>query len=107
MLFLFSAGFALLPFVWAINTVWFFNEAFRKPAYEEQKSIRKCKNNKKNFTINWYTNISFLLDVLMSGVGALIWFGLIVAWIVSFQKNRAAWGEWADSISFIIPLGMP
>lgn len=36
------AGLAFLPFVWAVNTVWFFNEAFRKPAYDEQKEIKKC-----------------------------------------------------------------
>lgn len=37
------AGFIFLPFVWAINTIWFFSEAFRKPAYEEQNEIKKCK----------------------------------------------------------------
>lgn len=36
------AGLAFLPFVWAVNTVWFFNEAFRKPTYDEQKEIKKC-----------------------------------------------------------------
>lgn len=39
---MFTAGFALLPFVWFVNSIWFFNEAFRKPPYEEQKLIRKC-----------------------------------------------------------------
>lgn len=36
-------GFFLLPFVWTINAFWFFDEAFRKPAYKEQKKIRTCK----------------------------------------------------------------
>lgn len=36
-------GFACLPFIWAVNSIWFFDEAFRKPAYDEQKLIRKCK----------------------------------------------------------------
>lgn len=43
LIFFFLVGFALLPFVWGINTVWFFDEAFRKPAYDEQKTIKKCK----------------------------------------------------------------
>lgn len=37
------AGLLFLPFVWIVNLVWFFNEAFRKPAYQEQKEIKKCK----------------------------------------------------------------
>ncbi len=41
-----SAGLIFLPLVWAINTIWFFGEAFRKPAYEEQSEIKKCKLNK-------------------------------------------------------------
>ena len=39
----FSGGFALLPFLWFINSVWFFNEAFRKPEYDEQKEIKNCE----------------------------------------------------------------
>lgn len=39
------AGFALLPFVWLVNALWFFDEAFRKPEYEEQKDIKKCNKN--------------------------------------------------------------
>ena len=39
----FSVGFAFLPFVWLINTVWFFGEAFKKPVYEEQVAIKRCK----------------------------------------------------------------
>jgi len=35
-------GFALLPFLWTINAVWFFKEAFAMPPYEEQKQIKKC-----------------------------------------------------------------
>lgn len=38
-----SVGLLFLPFVWAINTFWFFDEAFRKPAYDEQAAIKKCK----------------------------------------------------------------
>lgn len=42
--YIFAAGFGLLPFVWAINVVWFFNDAFRKPEFDEQTQIKKCNN---------------------------------------------------------------
>ena len=35
-------GFALLPFLWFVNSIWFFKEAFLKPPYEEQKQIKTC-----------------------------------------------------------------
>lgn len=38
-----AVGFAFLPFVWLINSIWFFNEAFKKPEYNEQKLIKRCK----------------------------------------------------------------
>ena len=37
-----AAGFAFLPFLWAINFFWFRAEAFRKQSFEEQSDIRKC-----------------------------------------------------------------
>ncbi|XP_011311850.1 gamma-secretase subunit pen-2 [Fopius arisanus] len=83
----FRGGFALLPFLWAVNAIWFFKEAFIRPHYEEQKTIRKY--------------------VILSGVGALFWIAILVAWIITFQTQRAAWGEFGDSISYIIPEGMP
>ncbi|KAF7266506.1 presenilin enhancer, gamma-secretase subunit [Rhynchophorus ferrugineus] len=83
----FRVGFLCLPIVWAINAVWFFNEAFRKPVYDEQKQIRKY--------------------VIYSTIGCLIWLILLVSWITVYQINRSAWGEFADKISFIIPLGIP
>ncbi|CAD7076689.1 unnamed protein product [Hermetia illucens] len=83
----FRAGFAFLPFAWAINVVWFFNEAFNKPPYEEQKQIRRY--------------------VLFSALGAAVWLVVLIAWITIFQTYRAQWGEVADRMSFIIPLGKP
>ena len=38
-----SGGFALLPFLWFVNSIWFFKEAFLKPPYEEQKQIKTCR----------------------------------------------------------------
>lgn len=81
----FRAGFAFLPFVWAINAVWFFDEAFRKPSYNEQKQIKKY--------------------VLLSALGASIWIIALIIWITIYQLNRAVWGEFGEYISFIIPLG--
>lgn len=44
-------------------------------------------------------------DVILSGIGALLWAIGLGVWTTIFQANRAAWGEFADDISFIIPLG--
>ena len=37
----FFIGFAFLPWLWFINGVWFFREAFFKEPFEEQKTIRR------------------------------------------------------------------
>ncbi|KAL8572027.1 hypothetical protein ACOMHN_038385 [Nucella lapillus] len=78
-------GLALLPFLWFVNSVWFFNEAFRKPPYDQQKMIRTY--------------------VVRSMVGTVVWVGLVVAWVTVFQLNRSSWGATADYMSFIIPRG--
>ncbi|XP_045610509.1 gamma-secretase subunit pen-2 isoform X2 [Procambarus clarkii] len=83
----YMAGFALLPFMWAINAMWFFKEAFWTPPYPEQKQIRKY--------------------VIISAVGALVWLVGLISWVVVFQQNRSAWGATADYMSFIIPKGVP
>lgn len=78
----FTIGFFLLPFVWLVNAIWFFNEAFRKPEFEEQKEIKKY--------------------VIYSAIGTLVWFIALVVWVIVFQLHRSEWGEYADNISFII-----
>ncbi|XP_054660937.1 gamma-secretase subunit PEN-2 isoform X1 [Grus americana] len=35
-------GFALLPFLWLVNVLWFFREAFVAPPYGEQPLLRRC-----------------------------------------------------------------
>lgn len=99
------AGFAFLPFVWAINVCWFFAEAFQKPPYPEQNQIKRCKRTFFAFcvTSNLYP-LSFV-DVIYSAIGTLFWTILLITWIIIFQTNRADWGASADYISFIIPLG--
>jgi len=79
-------GFACLPFLWFVNFCWFFREAFFKPSYPEQKQIKTY--------------------VVRSLVGAIIWTGIIIAWVTVFQLYRADWGATADRMSFIIPKGI-
>lgn len=43
--------------------------------------------------------------MIFSAIGALLWAIGLGTWIAIFQANRVAWGEFADDISFIIPLG--
>jgi len=83
----FYAGFAFLPFVWAINAVWFYKEAFMTPPYAEQQDIKKY--------------------VIRSGLGAILWAAALIAWNIVFQTNRVAWGETGDDLSFVIPQGRP
>ncbi|XP_014216531.1 gamma-secretase subunit pen-2 isoform X2 [Copidosoma floridanum] len=81
----FYGGFALLPFLWAVNAIWFAKQAFSVPEFEEQKQIKKY--------------------VISSGIGALLSFAAYFAWIIIFQTHRVAWGEYADSITYIFPHG--
>nr|XP_021192558.2 gamma-secretase subunit pen-2 [Helicoverpa armigera] len=81
----FKVGCLLLPFVWAVNAIWFFKEAFIKPPYDEQKQIKKY--------------------VLMSAAGAIAWIAVFAVWITIFQLQRVSWGSTGDALSFIVPLG--
>ncbi|CAH4034106.1 gamma-secretase subunit pen-2 [Pieris brassicae] len=81
----FKVGCVFLPFVWAVNAVWFFNDAFKKPPFDEQKEIKKY--------------------VVFSAIGAIIWIIVLSVWVAAFQLNRVAWGSVGDSLSFILPLG--
>jgi presenilin enhancer 2 len=81
----FKGGFLFLPFLWAINAVWFFKDAFKAPAFEEQPQIRKY--------------------VIRSGIGAVVWIVAVVAWAIVFQINRPSWGAIGDELSFVIPTG--
>ena len=33
----------MLPFLWFVNVVWFFREAFIKPAFTGQPKLKSCK----------------------------------------------------------------
>jgi presenilin enhancer 2 len=101
---LFSVGFGLLPFVWTVNVVWFFEDAFLKPAFEEQKQIKRCKCG-SNFSLSLRLHKLAIPDVTWSAIGSILWFAVLIAWVVTFQTNRTAWGELGDDLSIIIPLG--
>lgn len=81
------AGFALLPFMWAVNAIWFLKEAFWATPYPEQKQIRTY--------------------VIVSGIGAIVWLVGLISWVIIFQQNRSKWGAMADYLYFIIPKGIP
>ncbi|KAK2910377.1 hypothetical protein Q8A73_008092 [Channa argus] len=66
-------GFAFLPFLWLVNVVWFFREAFIKPTYTEQLQIKTY--------------------VKRSAFGLLLWVAVLTTWITIFQHFRAEWGE--------------
>ncbi|XP_049883953.1 gamma-secretase subunit pen-2 [Pectinophora gossypiella] len=81
----FKVGCVFLPFVWAVNAVWFFKEAFVKPAFDEQKQIKRY--------------------VIMSGAGAVAWSVVLAVWVAIYQTQRVPWGATGDALSFIVPLG--
>jgi presenilin enhancer 2 len=85
----FLGGFALLPFLWLINVIWFFKEAF----------CMDISTNSELKRIRGY--------VIKSLIGCLVSTSALVAWIVVFQTQRVQWGASADYMSFIIPVGIP
>jgi hypothetical protein len=50
---------------------------------------------------------SVCADVILSGIGTIVWTAALITWITIFQLHRAEWGATADQISFIIPTGIP
>ena len=80
-------GIVFLPFLWFINTVWFFRDAFCREQFEGQSLIRR--------------------SVVLSAIGALLWVIGLSVWVVMYQVNRANWEEIGDKLSFLIPLGQP
>ncbi|GFR87949.1 gamma-secretase subunit PEN-2 [Elysia marginata] len=79
------AGFFALPFLWIVNSVWFFQEAFRKPQYTEQAEIKTY--------------------VIRSFIGSVIWLAIVIVWVTIFQLKRVDWGSTGDALLFSIPHG--
>lgn len=83
----FLGGFALLPFLWIVNTIWFFEEAFLSSRqYPEKTQIRKI--------------------VILSSIAGVISLLILSAWILYFQENRVT-ADWGDSLSLFAPEGIP
>ena len=74
-----------LPFVWLINSVWFFREAF----FKKDTPLK----------LRWY--------VLASLLGLLIWSIVFVIWTSVYQTQRVKWGAPGVRISFVVPSGKP
>uniref|UniRef100_A0A1B6CTQ4 Gamma-secretase subunit PEN-2 n=1 Tax=Clastoptera arizonana TaxID=38151 RepID=A0A1B6CTQ4_9HEMI len=82
----YRAGYFGLPIVWLVNAIWFFEEAFKTPTFEGQKTIQKY--------------------VILSGMGAALWAIIIAVWVYIFQTHRVQWADFGDQLSFIIPTGI-
>ncbi|XP_050161880.1 gamma-secretase subunit PEN-2 [Myiozetetes cayanensis] len=83
----FRGGFLLLPFLWVVNVLWFFREAFWAPPFGEQQQIKRY--------------------VVRSAVGAGLWGVALGVWIGLFQTRRGQWGALGDALSFTQPMGVP
>jgi len=83
----FYMGFACLPFLWLVNSVWFFSQAFGKQDFPTRKPIRNY--------------------VIYSMTGAFVWAVAIIAWVTTFQLKRVDWESTGDYLSFNIPRGIP
>lgn len=123
--FVFSGGFAFLPFLWLVNIFWFFREAFLAPAYTEQSQIKGCEWREacgRVMEAPWglgerqegragpgslLFSLYPLADVWRSAVGFLFWVIALTTWITIFQIYRPRWGALGDYLSFTIPLGTP
>ena len=101
----FYLGWLLFPFAWAVNAIWFYPEAFRKPEFQVSFNKLKIQSLEKIFLFQGQKTIKTL--VIMSGIGSLIWLVGIITWMSIFTTRRAEWGAVADYMSFNIPLGIP
>ena len=78
----FIGGFFFLPFLWVINSVWFFKQAIKKNG---------------NQMIRRYVAGSIL--------GTIVWIAVIVTWTSIYQTTRSGWGAFGDYISLTVPFG--
>jgi presenilin enhancer 2 len=94
-------GFAFLPLLWLINTIWFYKQAFKVEPFPQQAEIRKCKY--KNSFLIFLMN--FVLDVIRSAVGTFVWLIIIIIWTVMFQVFRTKMGPAGDYLTLVVPRG--
>jgi len=107
-------GFACLPFLWLVNVIWFFEQAYILKAFVHQWEIKKCKylcliiyKSCISTCSRCHYNTLFFLDVTFSLIGVIVWTIIFATWTFIFQLNRVQWGELGDSLSFVYPRGMP
>ena len=125
----FYFGLAGLPFLWAINTIWFGNLVFFKknkvptsrngsPNAQRNDNERRGENSASNANENQIEQADIDLEfessmkrircyVILSFIGTLFWIVLLGGWVFTYQINRALWGEFGDQISYNIPRGIP
>ncbi|XP_002732039.1 gamma-secretase subunit PEN-2-like [Saccoglossus kowalevskii] len=83
----YKGGFFCLPFLWIVNFIWFFKDAFIKEEFPQQKQMRTY--------------------IIHSAIGSVVWLAIIASWVVVYQIYRPIWQPFADYIAFIIPKGIP
>lgn len=85
-LFISPGGFAFLPFLWLVNVVWFFREAFLKPAYTEQLQIKACEFQN---LLKMYLVFSFALCIQSCSFlsVAVLWMSLLQDSICFLNKH--------------------
>ncbi|KAI6182928.1 Gamma-secretase subunit PEN-2 [Aphelenchoides bicaudatus] len=83
----FFIGLAFLPLVWLVNCVWFYRYAFcaQTPDSDEKKSMKK------------YISFSF--------AGLVFWTVMIITWLCIYTAGRVERADWAETLTFIFPLG--
>ncbi|KAE9554858.1 hypothetical protein FO519_001973 [Halicephalobus sp. NKZ332] len=81
----FYIGCFCLPFVWLINTIWFFETAFKKEPFHQQPLIRRY--------VTW------------SMIGAVTWGVLLIGWNVAFHYFRTEYAQYLDYLSFTFAVG--
>lgn len=83
----FIGGFFALPLLWLVNICWFSKQAFFRDNFPEQAKIK------------YYVTGSL--------IGFVVYTIPIVSWAIYFQKYRTSLGDFGESISFIVPAGIP
>lgn len=78
----FVGGFFFLPFLWLVNSIWFFKAAFKKNG---------------NHVLRKYVAGSML--------GFIVWLAVITTWICVYLTQRPNWGAFGDYISLNLPYG--
>ena len=83
----FIIGCFALPFVWLINVLWFFKDAFITRSPPPPPKMRSY--------------------VFFSFIGLVVWLAVIVVWTSVFQTQRTDWGRTGVALSFFLPPGKP